>query len=76
MSRKLEAGSRRPSRPRPVPEAQSRSPRKIPVTTDTATDADFGQAVNQVNGQPQSNPSPSLSPGGFFLLGARAGDDT
>jgi len=46
MSRKAEAGSRRPPRPRPLPEAQvsSRSPRKNAVA-DTATDSDFGLAL-------------------------------
>ena len=47
MSRKVEAGSRRPPRPRPVPEAQvsSRATRKIPVATDASTDSDFGLAL-------------------------------
>jgi len=47
MSRKADAGSRRPPRPRPLPEAQvsSRSPRKNAVATDVATDSDFGLAL-------------------------------
>ena len=45
-----------------------------PATVRTATtDADFGAAVSQVNGQPQPAPG-GLPAGDFFLLGAPGGD--